>query len=99
MVINFSVKDDNRVPIFRDDGLITVLEINDFQAGGAQRAKWRLVNALLVWSTVDEGRGGVPNAIQRWRPIFMSKTDNAAQIEQSLDTELICRPRLATAAK
>jgi len=31
--------------------------------------------------------------------MFMSKTDNAAQIDQSLDTELISLPRLAALSK
>jgi glycogen debranching enzyme len=87
VIVDFSVEHDDRVAVFGRDGLIAVLQINDFQARGAHRAYLGLVNTKLVWSPVDQGRGGVPNAIRRWRPIFMSKTDNAAQIDQSLDSE------------
>jgi hypothetical protein len=87
VVIDFPVEDDNRVAVFGRDGLIAVLQIKDFQARGAHRAYLGLVNTKLVGSAVDQGGGGIPNAIRRWRPIFMSKTDNAAQIDQSLDTE------------
>jgi hypothetical protein len=31
--------------------------------------------------------------------MFMSKTDNAAQIDQSLDTEFVSLPRLAALSK
>ncbi len=95
VVVDLAVEDDDGVAVFGRDGLVAVLEVDNFQAGRAQRADRRLVNALLVGSAVDQGRGGVPNAIRRWRPIFMSKANNSAQIDQSLDTELISLPRLA----
>src|ERR1035441_7122692 len=99
VVVDFPVEHDDRVAIFRRDGLIAVLEIDNFQACGAHRADRGLVNTKLVRSPVDQGRGGVPNAVRRWRPMFMSKTDNAAQIDQSPDAEFVSLPRLAVLSK
>jgi hypothetical protein len=99
VVVDFPIEHDDGVAIGSRDGLIAVLEIDNFQACGAHRANGGLVNTQLVRSPVDQGRGGVPNAVRRWRPMFMSKTDNAAQIDQSLDAELISLPRLAALSK
>ncbi len=96
VIVDFPIEHDDRVAVFGRDGLIAVLEIKDFQARGAQRAYLGFINTKLVWSAVDQGGGGIPNAIRRWRPIFMSESDNAAQIDQSLDSESSadCRFRL-----
>ena len=87
VIVDFPIEDDNCVAVFGRDGLVAVFEVNNFQARGAHRADLGLINPELVGSAVDQGRGRVPNAIRRWRPIFMSKSDNSAQIDQSLDTE------------
>ncbi len=87
MIVDFAVEHDDGVAVFGRDGLIAVLEVKDLQARRAHRACLGLINTKLVWSAVDQSGGGVPNAIRRWRPIFMSKSDNAAQIDQSLDTQ------------
>ena len=54
VVVDFAVEDDDRVAIFSRDGLIAMLQVDNFQAGRAQRANWRLVDALLVRSAVDD---------------------------------------------
>ncbi len=81
VIVDFPIEHDDRIAVFRRNGLIAVLEIENFQARRAQRADRGLVDALLVGPAVNQGGGGVPNTIRRWRPIFMSKTNNATQID------------------
>ena len=92
MIIDFPIEHNHRVAVLSGNGLIAVLQIDNLEARGAHRAQTGLENAQLVWPAVDQSGSGVPNAIRRWRPIFMSKANNAAQIDQSLNTELsACR--------
>src|SRR5579863_2425714 len=71
MIVDFAVEDDYSVAIRGEDGLVAAFEVNNFQAGGAERAHFRAEDALLVRSAMDEGRRGAPDAIWVGRPIFM----------------------------
>jgi hypothetical protein len=56
MVIeDFAVEDHNHVAIGTDERLVTARQIEDAQAGGAERDQFCGKAALLVWSTVREG--------------------------------------------
>ena len=67
-------------PFVRRDRLVAGVEIDNFQAGGAERAHFGFEDALLVRAAMDEGRRGAPDAVGIGRPIFMGKTGDAAQI-------------------
>ena len=80
VIVDFTVEDDCGVAIWRKDGLVAALEVNNFQARGAEGADFGLEDALLVRAAMDEGRRGAPDAVRIGRPIFMGETGDAAQI-------------------
>src|SRR5215472_1807873 len=79
VIVDFAVEDDPAVAIFGEDGLIAVVEIDDFEARGAQRKKARGENALVIRSTVDERCGSFSNAFGWRTPIFSGEAGNSAQ--------------------
>ena len=80
MIVDFAIEDDYGVAVWREDGLVAAFEVNNFQAGGAERADFGAEDALLVRATMDEGRRGAPDAVWIGRPISMCETGDAAQI-------------------
>jgi hypothetical protein len=80
VIVNLSVEDNPAVAVFRQDGLIAVIQIDDFQSCRAQREEVRMKYALLVGSAMNEGRGRLPDAF-RWRaPVLSCKPGNSAQM-------------------
>src|SRR5580658_249186 len=79
VIVDFAVEDDKGVAIGRKDWLVAALEVNNFQAGGAERADFGLEDTLLVRSAMDQGRRGAPDAVRIGRPIFMGEAGDATQ--------------------
>ena len=79
MVVDFAVEDDDGVAVVGLDGLVAACQIDDLQAGRAQRAEIGTEDALLVGSAMGEGGGGGLNAVRTGRPVLMGKSDNATQ--------------------
>ena len=63
VIVDFAVEDDYGVAVRRKDRLIAAFQVNNFQAGGAERAYFGLENALLVGAAMDKGRRGAPDAV------------------------------------
>jgi hypothetical protein len=78
MIVNFAVEGD-RGPASRvRDGLIAALKIENLQARGAERRRWRLEDALLIRAAMGQGFYGVPNAARRAGAPHVGKSRNAA---------------------
>jgi hypothetical protein len=80
MVIDFSVEYDDCVAIARSDWLISGSQIEDLQAGCAQRAQAGGEDTLLVRSSMGQGRGSGANPFGIRSPAFLGKAGNATQI-------------------
>lgn len=78
VVIDFAVKDDDRIAIFGDNRLIASREIDDFQAGRAQRDLGGLENALLIWPAMFERSDRALNTATFRSSFLMGKSGDAA---------------------
>ena len=79
VVVNLAVEDDDRVAVFRGNGLVARGEVDDFQPRGAQGNQVRFENALLVRPAVDDRGNGAPNPVGIGRPGFARETYNSTQ--------------------
>src|SRR5580692_6815655 len=84
MVVDFAIKNDGDVTIFRQDGLVAGTEIDNLEPRCAHRAKTRLKHALLVRPAVNQGSGGVSNAIGIRCPMFVGETNDSTQVPAPL---------------
>src|SRR5215472_13155183 len=80
VVVNLPVKDDSGVAIFGKDGLIAMVQVDDFQARRAQREQMRLKHALLVGTAVNQCGRGLPDSFRRRAPVFSGKPGDSAQL-------------------
>src|SRR5271157_3739177 len=84
MVVDLAIEDDGRFPVVACYRLIAAHEIDDLQAGCAERADVRTIYALLVRASVDKRRGGYLNAPGVGRPVLMGKASDATQNAEAL---------------
>src|ERR1700745_172674 len=95
VVVNLPVKDNSAVAIVSKDGLIAVVQVDDFQARRAQREEIRLKHALLVGTAVNQCSRGLPDSFRRRAPIFSGKPGDSAQLPApSLSREDLARCHL-----
>ena len=80
VVVDFAIEHDGDVAIFRENGLVTGTEIDNFEPGRSERAEARLKHTLLVGAAVKQCRGRIPNAIGLRRPMFVGEADDSAQV-------------------
>ena len=80
MVVDFAIEHDGDVAIFRENGLATGTEIDNFEPGRSERAEARLKHTLLVGAAVKQCGGRIPNAIGLRRPMFVGEADDSAQV-------------------
>jgi hypothetical protein len=83
MIVNLAVEDDDGVAVLGKDGLISALNIDNFQAGGTQRNGLGLKDALLVRTAMEKGRDGILDSPGRRGAMSMRKAHNAAQFSYS----------------
>src|SRR5262249_6749557 len=84
MIVDFAVEYDPAVAIVSKNGLITVVQIDDFQARRAQGKQVGVEYALLVRAAVHECGGRLPDSV-RWRaPILGGGPGNSAQLSAAL---------------
>src|SRR6516225_6762874 len=96
VVVNLPVKDDSGVAIFGKDGLIAMVQVDDFQARRAQREQMRLKHALLVGTAVNQCGRGLPDSFRRRAPVFSGKPGDSAQLPApSFSRESFARCHLA----
>ena len=62
VVVNFAVEHDGYIAVFRQNGLVAAVEVNDPQPRGAHGAEARLKHTLLVRSAMSQRGCGAPNA-------------------------------------
>src|SRR5215472_10286600 len=92
VVVNLPVKDDSTVAIFGKDGLIAMVQVDDFPARRAQREERRLKHALLVGTAVNQCGRGLPDSFRRRAPVFSGKPGDSAQLPApSLSREALAR--------
>ena len=84
MVVDFAIKYNGDVTIFREDGLVAGPEIDNLEPSCPHRAETRLEHALLVRAAVNQGSGGVSNAIGIRCPMFVGETDDSTQVPAPL---------------
>jgi hypothetical protein len=84
MVIDFPVKGNRCIAIIRDDGLVSALQIDNFQACRAHREKARTVDSALIRAAMRQRRGGLFDSLGLRRPIFVCKSRNPAQVREPL---------------
>src|ERR1700751_2080773 len=96
VVVNLPVKDDSGVAIFGKDGLIAMVQVDDFQARRAQREEMRLKHAVLVGTAVNQCGRGLPDSFRRRAPVFSGKPCDSAQLPApSFSRESFARCHLA----
>src|SRR5580693_8014411 len=81
MIVNFPVEDKRGVAIIANDGLVSALEINDFQACRAHRNNAGAKHSALVRPAMCQSGSGAFNALRFRRPVFMCKAGYPAQIQ------------------
>ena len=79
VVVNLPVENDAAVPIVGVEGLVALLEVDDFQARRAQGEKIRLEHALLIGSAMNQRSGGLADSFRRRTPVFSGEPGNPAQ--------------------
>jgi hypothetical protein len=79
MVVNLAVKDNAAVPIVCEDGLVTMVQVDDFQPSCTQGEEIRVKYALLVGATVYQRSGGLPDSLRWCAPVFSGKPGYSAQ--------------------
>jgi hypothetical protein len=79
VIVNFPIEHNPAVPVLGQNGLIALLEVDDFQARSAERKQVRLKNALLVRPAVKQRGGRLPDSFRRRAPVFSGKAGNPAQ--------------------
>jgi len=70
VVVNLSVENDSAVAIFREDGLVAVIQVDDFEARGTQREKAGLKDALLIGAAMNERCGGLADTFRGRAPVL-----------------------------
>src|SRR5580692_362478 len=89
MVVNLPVEDNRRVAIIRDDGLVSALQVNNFQARSAHRKDARTKNPALIRAAMSQRSGSPFDALRLGGPIFMCESGYPAQIP----TPFACQSR------
>ena len=92
MIVDFAIEDDGGIAIIGNDGLIAGREVNNLEAGCAQRAVRRAKDSTLVGSAMMQGAGGLADALRPGIPRFGRITDYAAHV---ISTPENCLPSSA----
>ncbi len=79
VIVDFAVERDHVRGVFADDRLIAAVQVDNFQAGGAQRDHRGLKDALLVRSTVDQAIHRAVDAVRIRYVFLVGETGDAAQ--------------------
>src|SRR5271169_3213489 len=80
VIVNFSVKDNRGVAVIGNDGLVSALQVDNFQARRAHRKNARSEHSALIGSAMGQCSGSVFYALRFGPPIFMCKPGYSAQI-------------------
>ena len=80
VVVNFAVEDNRSVAIIADDGLVSALQVDNFQARGAHGENARAEHSTLIGPAMSQRCRGLLDALRFGRPIFMCKPGYPAQI-------------------
>ena len=83
VVINFSVEDDDGVPVFTHQRLVSGSEVDDLKTDGAQRHVRALIYALLIRTAVREHTNSLANIVRSCRLATVRITDYATQEESA----------------
>src|SRR5271165_1779139 len=91
VVVDLAIEDDGRFAVVALNGLITAHQIDDLQAGCAQRADVGTEHPLLVGTAMNERRGGGLNTAGIGRPALMGKTNDATQKAKNPSSVVSCQ--------
>ena len=78
VVVDFSVKHQNGIPVFAAHRLRTRDEVNNREANRPEGNILGFVNILLVGAAVNQAGCGSPNELGAYKTVFMGETDDAA---------------------
>ena len=78
VVVDLAVEDDDGVAVVGANGLVAGFQVEDLQAGCAQRAGSRFVDALLVRTAMDQGRRGRCDPLRTRQSVLMCETNYSA---------------------
>jgi len=100
VIVNFPVENNPCVPIFGENGLVALFEVDDLEAGSAEGKQIGLKDALLVGPAVKQRGGGLPDSFRRCAPVFSGKPGNPAQRSAPLRlTRRLCELFLGISGK
>jgi len=103
MIVDFAVEDDAGVAVVGNDGLITGVEVDNFQTSGAEGKKRGGEDADLIGAAMNKGVGGGADAIGRGRPALTRESSYATQIQSLSPAEnqllVVARSRRTTAGR
>src|SRR5215472_163937 len=91
VVINLSVENDSAVAVLGKDGLIALLQIDDFQARRAQGKECRMKNSLLIRAAVNQRSRGLTDSFRRRAPVFSGESGDSAQCPALLRARRLSR--------
>src|SRR5580700_11046666 len=80
VIVNFPVEDNCGVAVIGNDGLVSALQVDNFQARRTHRKDARSEHSALIGSAMGQRSGSVFYALRFGRPIFMCKPGYPAQI-------------------
>jgi hypothetical protein len=80
VIVDFAVEDDTGVAIFRKDGLIAAVEIDDLEAGRSHREQTGLEDTQLVRATMGQRGGDFFDAVRWGEPVLSCESGYATQM-------------------
>jgi hypothetical protein len=84
VIIDFTVENNHGVAVFRKNRLIAGRQINNLEAGRAERTGSRSKHSLLIRSAMNEGICCGPYALLIRMPVLRCESNNAAQMPRPL---------------
>jgi hypothetical protein len=81
MIVDLAVENNHRIAIAGNDRLIPAFNVDDLQARSAERNTFRFMNALLIWTSMENRRNSVLDAPGYGGTTQVCKTGYTAQCE------------------
>ena len=79
VIVNLAVEDNPAISILGENGLVALLEVDDFQARSPEGKEIRVEKTLLVGPAVNQRSGRLPDSFRRRAPVFCGEAGNPAQ--------------------
>jgi hypothetical protein len=90
VIVDFAVENNNGISVIARDGLVSRLDIDDFQSRRAERDDSGLEHSLLVRPAMNQRSSGPTNSIRIRNPMAVGKAHDAAQVTSPRKCSLEC---------